>query len=59
MSFEGHCESHMGPHSMMTAAIHGVPSHTWSERRMSRIVLTWIAGLQPLVLSLFFLCLNL
>lgn len=56
---EGHRESHIGPHLMMTAAIHGVLSQMWSERKMGQIVLTWIAELQPLVLPQFFLSLNL
>lgn len=46
MSSKGHCESHMSPHSM-TTAIHGAPSQTWAERRVGRIVLTWITELQP------------
>lgn len=53
MSSRGHCESHMSPHSM-TTAIHGAPSQTWAERRVGRIVLTWITELQPLVLPLLF-----
>lgn len=59
LSSEGHRESHIGPHLMMTAAIHGAPSQSWAERGMGRIVLTWIAELQPLVLPPFFLSLNL